>query len=277
MNSTIEHIEYLLINHDCVIVPNWGAFISNYTPASIDIRSGKINPPVRTISFNESVRNNDGLLANSLCRKESVSYSEAVSIINSDIEALKIQLKQDGIVEFGRMGTFELNRNENLIFNPNTGSSISDGYGLNSFSVRKRGDEQNDDNEIYSDFDKEEIKESFIRKSLRYASSIVILIGLLFVLSTPAEINLSNTEMASLNLIKQKKELAQQLENFNGELLISLPPASACEVDDQPQIICYDAQNIDKYYLVIASFPSEELAVDHIRNSKNLSDGMGFS
>ena len=36
VNSITRHIEYLILRHDCVIVPELGAFIAQYSPARID-------------------------------------------------------------------------------------------------------------------------------------------------------------------------------------------------------------------------------------------------
>ena len=55
-------IRELLFGHDCVIVPGFGGFIGNYTPASIDKSSGTFYPPVKQISFNRNLNHNDGLL-----------------------------------------------------------------------------------------------------------------------------------------------------------------------------------------------------------------------
>lgn len=270
MISTIEHIEYLLINHDCVILPNWGAFLSNYTPAVFDEETGDIVPPVRTISFNESIKQNDGLLANSISHKKSVSYAVAISAINTDVESFKIQLNHSGELQFGNLGMFKLNQNGSLLFEPNSNLGISSFYGLVGFKLQPLTNRAKAVETEDSGLNNENIKESFIHKSLRYASSIVLLIGLLFALSTPAEINLNNTELASLNIIKQKKELAKQIENYKGELLLSLPPESAHETVNLNRITYSDSNNIDKYYLVVASFPTQEDAISHINNTSKL-------
>lgn len=271
MISTIEHIEYLLLHHDCVILPNWGAFISNYVPATFDVVSGNVVPPMRTISFNESIKQNDGLLANSICKKESVSYAKAIAAIDADVESLKLQLNHSKELNFGNIGMFKLNENGALLFEPNMKYNISSLFGLELFNLQMLSDKKEKVENSTIEYNEEEIKESFYKRSLRYASSIVLLIGLLFALSTPTGINLSNAELASLNIIKQKKELAKQIENLNGELAISLPPENAHETDQLDKIIYSDSDNIDKYYLVVASFPSKEDAMSHINSSSKFS------
>ncbi len=55
-------IRELLFGHDCVIVPGFGGFIGNYTPARIDKSTSTFYPPVKQISFNRNLNHNDGLL-----------------------------------------------------------------------------------------------------------------------------------------------------------------------------------------------------------------------
>ena len=40
MIELAQHIETLLLDNDCVIIPGFGGFITHYTPAKIDIDNG---------------------------------------------------------------------------------------------------------------------------------------------------------------------------------------------------------------------------------------------
>ena len=68
MNHLILHIEYLLLRHDCVIVPGLGAFIATASPALIDVVKGPMLPPRRSVMVNQAVTTADGLLPNSIGR-----------------------------------------------------------------------------------------------------------------------------------------------------------------------------------------------------------------
>ena len=46
-----QHIEVLLLENDCVIVPGLGGFVAHYTPA-IQLEENMFLPPTRTIGFN---------------------------------------------------------------------------------------------------------------------------------------------------------------------------------------------------------------------------------
>src|SRR5690348_3823265 len=88
-----RHINELLFDHDCVIVPSLGGFLASSQPASIVMPNRIIYPPYRRIAFNVYLRQNDGLLANHLISIENITYAEAVrkieSFVYSCIETLE--------------------------------------------------------------------------------------------------------------------------------------------------------------------------------------------
>ena len=64
MITITQHIEYLMMYNDCVVIPGWGALIANYASSSVE--SGKVARPGRLIGFNSTISHNDGMLATSL-------------------------------------------------------------------------------------------------------------------------------------------------------------------------------------------------------------------
>ena len=66
MISLARHIELLLLEHDCVIVPGLGGFIANHADARYTGDEEHLFlPPYRTIGFNQQLQVNDGLLVQS--------------------------------------------------------------------------------------------------------------------------------------------------------------------------------------------------------------------
>ena len=47
-----KHISELLYDHDCVIIPELGGFVGNYTPAQIHPVRHTFTPPFKNIIFN---------------------------------------------------------------------------------------------------------------------------------------------------------------------------------------------------------------------------------
>ena len=72
------YIKDLLYRYECVIIPGFGAFLANYTSASIDADSSTFYPPGKTISFNRQLQTNDGLLANYVASVEGTSSELAL-------------------------------------------------------------------------------------------------------------------------------------------------------------------------------------------------------
>ena len=57
-----RHIEMLLLENDCVVVPDFGGFIAHYQPARYVEEEGIFLPPLRTVGFNPQLTMNDGML-----------------------------------------------------------------------------------------------------------------------------------------------------------------------------------------------------------------------
>ena len=114
MISVLDHIEHLCSVHDCVIVPGLGAFISQYeTVRSVDGSILRLN---RRITFNSSISHNDGLLANSISRRENLSYELSIDEIDKYVLSLRTQLNHEGEVPVGRLGYFSLSDDNALQF-----------------------------------------------------------------------------------------------------------------------------------------------------------------
>ena len=118
MDQLAPHIEYLLQRHDCVILAGMGAFIAVTNPARIDRESHRILPPFRSVCFNTSIKNDDGVMANSFRRRMRVSFDEGRRMLNVQIENLKRAIIEDGEVALGRIGTLRLTQDHTISFQP---------------------------------------------------------------------------------------------------------------------------------------------------------------
>lgn len=131
MNTLFQHIEYLLLRHDCVIVPGLGAFISTIQPARIDMENHRILPPARSVMFNQAVTVDDGLLANSYARRFNISFEEGRQLIVRDVKSLKDTIISDGAAICGRLGKLYLGEESKLTFSPASDTLSSAGeYGF---------------------------------------------------------------------------------------------------------------------------------------------------
>lgn len=118
MTSIILHIEHLLQRNDCVILPGFGALIARRISAGFDMQKGIVTPPGRVISFNPAINHNDGLLANSIARREMVKFEQARSIMNSEIAEIHRQLEDEGEYTLGKIGIFRSRGDSAIDFLP---------------------------------------------------------------------------------------------------------------------------------------------------------------
>lgn len=138
MKPVAEYIRTLLYEHDYVTVPNFGAFIANYMPSSFNDISGSLMPPQKRIAFNEILKQDDGLLATYISRRESVTIDEAKRTIQSFVSEIKISLANEKLFHFDRIGDFSLNEENNLVFDPDRRNNFfSESFGFDSLFPRK--------------------------------------------------------------------------------------------------------------------------------------------
>lgn len=142
--SVIElqrHIEILLLANDCVIVPEFGGFITHNVPARYDASDNSFLPPLRTLGFNPQLRMNDSVLAQSYVEAYDISYPEALRRIEAEVAELKQQLEEEGHYTLTDLGKLTVNQEGNYEFAPCESGVLSPNlYGLGSFSFKRLKD-----------------------------------------------------------------------------------------------------------------------------------------
>ena len=202
MIELARHIEVLLLDNDCVIVPGFGGFVSHRVPSRRVEEENLFLPPYRTIGFNPSMKLNDGLLVQSYMVAYDASYPEAVRLVESKVNYLENILQSEGEYELHGIGTLRQNIQGNYTFQPQEAGILSpDFYGMSSFEmmtleeITKKENEEKKIREaaIAATQKKEPVLEpSFInetekvidiraRKRERYINLVAACIALLFV------------------------------------------------------------------------------------------------
>jgi len=127
-------IRELLYQYDCVIVPGFGGFICNFSPAKIHPVQHKFYPPSKTISFNQLLQVNDGLLAHYSARSGKISYETAVENIHAEVVRWKNKLSSGEKLILEEIGEFFNDQGGNLQFNPSADINfLRDSFGLTVF------------------------------------------------------------------------------------------------------------------------------------------------
>jgi len=127
------YIKELLYRYECVIVPDFGGFVTNKTSAKIDESSHTFYPPSKQVSFNNHLTHNDGLLANYIASSEQISFEQANKKIISVVSSWNLQLKSASLF-IEDIGSLELNEDNKLVFEPsNSHNYLLSSFGLASF------------------------------------------------------------------------------------------------------------------------------------------------
>ncbi len=111
-----NYISDLLYRYECVIVPEFGAFLTHQLSANVDPVSHVFLPPRKEISFNEQLQQNDGLLANHIVVNEKCTYAEALVKLANFVRTTKSTLIAGEKVNLPKIGHFSLNTDGKLQF-----------------------------------------------------------------------------------------------------------------------------------------------------------------
>ena len=136
MFELAQHIKVLLLHQSCVIVPNFGGFVTRYVPARYDEEKHVFLPPRRVVAFNPSLTVNDGLLVQSYMQTYHVSYNEAALRLDEAVKNGKQELKDKGELLLQGIGHFKLLPNGQYDFTlDETGIFSVPLYGLTPFRI----------------------------------------------------------------------------------------------------------------------------------------------
>ena len=131
--TTANYISDLLFRYECVIVPNFGGFVTNEISAKVNHFTHTFYPPSNQLTFNAHLQNNDGLLANYVAAVKKISYSEALESIEKEVAEWKLLLNVE-VLELENIGSFKLNKERKLIFEPtNSLNYLTSSFGLGSY------------------------------------------------------------------------------------------------------------------------------------------------
>ncbi|QTV06518.1 HU domain-containing protein [Faecalibacter bovis] len=128
-----NYINQLMFQHDCVIVPKFGAFVSHPTSATIIQEEQTIIPPHNAVSFNSSLTTSDGLLEKKYALEENISIENASSQIEEDVNDWNYRLNNGETIVLENIGTLNNDADGVLNFKPHTTENfLADAYGLRS-------------------------------------------------------------------------------------------------------------------------------------------------
>lgn len=133
-----RHIENLLLDNDCVIVPGFGGFMAHHVDAFYDEGSRTFYPPSRTLGFNPKLTMNDSALAQSFADVYDISYPEAVVRVAKEVEKLKKCIEKERRYNMAGLGTIATTEDGKYTFTPcESGILTTRLYGLDAFEINR--------------------------------------------------------------------------------------------------------------------------------------------
>ena len=123
------YIKELILKNQDVIIPGFGGFISEYEPATFDVKENIFLPPAKKIQFKPDYSFPDDTLVNYISGKEIISKDKAAKRLEEFISFIKkenqINISDIGILRKNDKGNLEFIQNEGATF-------IPEAYGLKS-------------------------------------------------------------------------------------------------------------------------------------------------
>lgn len=243
------YISDLLYRYECVIIPEFGAFLTKRVSASIDENTSTFYAPKKVLSFNEQIQQNDGLLANYIADVEKIPFEIANKKILKRVKLLKSYLTQGETLSFQNIGEIQFNKEGKILFEPTYQLNyLTDAFGLSQLETSKIA------REVYKE-DVENLEKVIpikvtteARKSkpyFKYAAVALIALALGGLGATKYHTN----QVEQYNQLAQE-EATKQLETKIQQATFNLNPLPAATVNVSKQT--------GRYHIIAGAFRVEE-------------------
>lgn len=293
LDSISLHIEYLLLRHDCVIVPGFGAFVNTPIAAHYDNDENIWYPMRDEISFNSAISSDDGLLANSYSRKYDLSFEKARILLDSDIRELKEKLEEDGEITIGRLGIIRKYEDSRIEFIPRLrGDDNARQYGFVAVGVESKNTEK----ELEADASVCEARGVYKREFrfdttrnyyipvnkvfAKVAASLLIVIAVGLAVMVPAS-DRENENRASVVPVEKIVDTTRKAISRSENIVAKMSAGGGDKVADSNDNDVADAEsrNVSTsdadagYYLIVGTFKAETEA----NNFKEVNSAKGYN
>ena len=246
-----QYIKEILLLNDCVIIPEFGGFVANYKPATVE--NNQFFPPTKEIAFNNKLVSNDGLLINFISEAEGIDYFSAKQKLDSFVEETLLNLERNRNVYFDGIGYLHYDSRENLQFEPQLKQNLLvESYGLQNFSYEKLYQRQMPKPAAKVEY-REPVPVIFEKRKFK---KLVVAVPLLIAMA--------------LIPMKHNKEYLAKSDMGMWETLMQSTPTTPAPVQEQTTeanttaVVVAQPQNL-KYFIIGGSFKSEENANKYLR------------
>ncbi len=246
-------------SHDCVIIPNFGAFIAEY--CAPEVEEDKSTLPRKDILFNRSLTRNDGLLINALIEEKGIGYDAAKMEIEQYVLQIKSSLHDGEAIVIDDIGEMSLDESGFIRFVENEHNScLLDAYGLPPVRLKKIFRKKPQETAS----DKEEVSDQKHRVLLRVATAAAV-VAFILIFATPLT-DRTHSDYASLGFDSYVPHVVAE------DSVVSDSSSTVySQVAKNDSVITPQLPHA-YYHIIIASLPTESLADKYIQSFKYKND-----
>lgn len=113
-----RYISELLYRYNCVVVPNFGAFLTQKTSVRLNTTTNTFFAPSKSISFNEQLVTNDGLLVSYIAETEKKSFETVLAIVEEITNNWKQTLTNGEKLSLTQIGLLWMSAEGKIQFQP---------------------------------------------------------------------------------------------------------------------------------------------------------------
>lgn len=127
-----KYISTLLFQHDCVIVPEFGAFIAQKVNAVYQADHSTFFPPQKQLAFNPSLTKNDGLLIQEVATVNGISFEKAQEEVEGMVQFWKNHLDKNSTLNLPELGNLSKSDTHQIEFTPSAQNFLLESFGLDA-------------------------------------------------------------------------------------------------------------------------------------------------
>ena len=257
----------LLFEYDCVIVPGFGGFIGSYLHARVNPVSHSFSPPFKSLLFNVSLKQNDGLLATRIANREKISFTQANVLISVMVDQWNRKLRANQSVIIPYVGTLSQDKEGIIRFEQDRQSNFNEeSFGLSSFispAIRRSGFQKRTAKKITKYLEPSSHKRRIIPKPLRWAAILALPIGAAAILSIThfdkirnLSLNYSSLITSVTSGISEKKSVPVTKIIVPARKIVSKPVAPIPEIKKEVRV----KETLKPFAIIVGAFRIEQNA-----------------
>ena len=265
MKNLAQHIESLLIQHECVIVPGLGGFVTYRDKASI--RNNRLYAPAQKVRFNQLLTYQDGLLAEAYMQDRHINYTTALKTIKTDVEQITASLNLGNTFILGRIGALSLSTNNTIIFKNEDCKFLPENIGLPVVNLKQLASESNKNNTITLNIPRAS------SNIVRYVAMLIIVFIFSLLIPTPVTDATHEASFYRVQSTEYRVQITDSISNKTTSTIKSITFTDTIATIDtinttkphkthNSQLSTLNSQF--KYHLIIASLPSQTDAEEYI-------------